>query len=58
MPRLYRTDTPSGADLRIYVTDVRTDADLVCFVTESRWEADRATMWFYTDISASPEMSV
>jgi hypothetical protein len=58
MPKLYRTDVMSEADLKIYVTDVRLDADLVVHETSDPWAATESGIWYYTDIRSDAEKIV
>ena len=58
MPKLYRTDIESEADLKVFVTDIRSDADLVIFETGNQWEATEARFWCYTNISSEADMTV
>ncbi len=50
MPKLFRTDIASEADLKVHVTDVRGEADLVVYETTDPWAATESTVWCYTDI--------
>jgi hypothetical protein len=50
MPRIYRTDTASEADLKVYVSDVRSEADLIVFETADEWAACEAPIWTYTQV--------
>lgn len=58
MPRFYKTDIESEADLKVFVTDIRSDAHLVVYETESSWEASDQKNWFYTDIRSEAEKVV
>jgi hypothetical protein len=50
MPKLYRTDIASEANLKVYVTDIRSDADLVVYEAADAWVATEPQIWYYTDI--------
>jgi hypothetical protein len=50
MPKLFRTDISSEADLKVFVTDIRSEADLVVYETTNEWDAAESQIWFYTDI--------
>ena len=58
MPRLFRTDVSSVADLKVYVTDVRTDAHLIVYETTDAWAATEAPIWCYTDIQSEADKSI
>jgi len=58
MPRLYRTDIESEADLKVYVTDIRSEADLVVYETGNEWEATESRFWCYTDIASEADRKV
>ena len=58
MPRLFRTDVSSLADLKVYVTDVRTDAHLIVHETTDAWAATDAPIWCYTDIQSEADKSI
>ena len=58
MPKLFKTDIASDADLTVYVTDIRSEADLVVYETTSEWEATEAAVWCYTDIRTDADKVV
>ena len=58
MPKLYKTDIESDAELKIFVTDIRSDADIVAFETGSQWEATEGPIWCYTDIRSDADKVV
>jgi hypothetical protein len=58
MPRLYKTDIASEADLKIFVTDVRSEADVVVYETSDVWAATEPTIWCYTDIRSEADKVV
>lgn len=55
MPKMFKTDIESDADLKVCVVDVRSDADLVIYETTSQWEATESTIWCYTDIRSDAD---
>ena len=55
MPKLYRTDIESDADLKVFVTDIRSEAQLIVFETTSAWEATEGPIWCYTDIRSEAD---
>jgi hypothetical protein len=52
MPKLFKTDIASEADVKVFVTDIRSEADAVVFETNDQWAASESTVWCYTDIRA------
>lgn len=58
MPRIYRTDVASQADLRVYVSDIRGEADLIVFETADDWAATEAPIWSYTQIKSEADKIV
>jgi hypothetical protein len=58
MPKLFKTDIVSEAELRVYVTDVRPDADLVIFETTDAWAATDQSLWCYTEIPGEADKVV
>ncbi|HSR34954.1 MAG TPA: DUF6150 family protein [Anaerolineae bacterium] len=58
MPKLYRTDVASEADLKVYVTDVRFEADLIVFETLDAWAAEEPAVWYYTGIEREADKVV
>jgi hypothetical protein len=58
MPKVYRTDIASEADLSVYVTDVRSEADLIVFETADLWAASEAAIWAYTEIASEADKVV
>lgn len=58
MPKLFRTDIASEADLKVFVTDIRSEADLVVYETTSQWEATEPQIWCYTDIRGEADKVV
>ena len=58
MPKLFKTDVASDADVKVFVCDIRSDADLVVFDTSSAWEASQSGIWFYTDIRGEADKTV
>lgn len=50
MPKLFKTDIESEADLKVYVTEIRSEADLVVYETENHWDAAGSQkIWSYTE---------
>ena len=50
MPKLYRTDIASEADLKVFVTTIGSEADLLVFETTNAWEATEPGIWCYVEI--------
>jgi hypothetical protein len=58
MPKIFRTDVASEADLKVYVTDVRSEADLIIFETSDEWAASEAFIWTYTQTKSEADKVV
>ena len=58
MPKLFKTDVLSEAELRVYVTDIRPDAHLVIFETTDAWAATDQPIWCYTEIRGEADKVV
>ena len=58
VPKLYRTDIASDAELKVFVTDIRTEADLVIFETADEWAATEPQIWCYTDTRSDADKVV
>ena len=58
MPKLFKTDVASEADVRLYRTDIRSEADIVAFITTSQWEATEGPIWCYTDVRSDADRVV
>jgi len=58
MPKLYRTDIASEANLKVFVTDIRSEADLVVYETTDAWAATQSQIWCYTDIRSEADKIV
>ncbi len=58
MPKLFKTDISSAADLKVFVTDIRSEADLIVYETTSQWEATESQVWCYTDIQSEADKTV
>ena len=58
MPRIYRTNIESEADLKILVTTIRSVADLVVYETASPWEATEPGIWCYVEVRGEAERVV
>ncbi len=50
MPKLFKTDISSEADLKVCATDIRSEADAVIFETTNEWDATEKLIWYYCDI--------
>ena len=50
MPKLFKSDVGSAADLKVFVTDIRSEADLIIYETTDGWAASESQIWCYTDI--------
>jgi hypothetical protein len=55
MPKLFKTDVASDADLRVAVADVRSEADLIVFETVDAWAATEPGIWTYTDVRSEAD---
>ena len=58
MPKLFKTDIASDADLKVFVTDIRSEADLVVYETTDQWAATESMVWCYTDIRSEADRVV
>jgi len=58
MPKLFRTDIASDAEVKVFVTEIRSEADLVVYLTQSQWEATEGPIWCYTDIRSDADKLV
>ena len=58
MPKLFKTDVHSDAELKVFVTDIRSDAHLVIFETTDAWAATEQPIWCYTDIRTEADKVV
>ncbi len=58
MPKLFKTDIASSADLKVFVADIRSEADLVIHETTDMWAATVAPVWCYTDIQSEADKTV
>ena len=55
MPKLFKTNISSEANLKVFVTDIRSEADLVVYETTNQWEAAESPIWCYTDIQSEAD---
>jgi hypothetical protein len=58
MPKLFKTDIASSADLKVFITDIRSEADLVVYETTDAWAATESQIWCYTDIQSEADKIV
>lgn len=58
MPKIFKTDIASDADLTVYVTDIRSEADLVIYETTSEWEATEPAVWCTIDVRTAADKVV
>ena len=58
MPKFFKTNIESEADLKVFVTDIRSGAHAVIFETTSEWEATESTIWCYTNIRSEADKVV
>lgn len=58
MPKFFKTDIESEADLRVTVTQIRSEAHLVVYETENQWEATDQPVWYYTDVRSEADKVV
>jgi hypothetical protein len=55
MPKLFKTEIASAADLKVFVTDVRSEADLIVYETMDEWAAAESQVWCYTDVQSAAD---
>jgi hypothetical protein len=58
MPKVFKTDIASEADLKVFVTDIRSEADLIVYETTDEWAATESQVWCYTDIQSAADKVV
>ena len=58
MPRLFKTDIASEANIKVFKTDIRSEADLIVFETNNEWEATEKQIWCYTTIQSEADKIV
>ena len=58
MPKFFKTDIESEANLKVYVTDIRSEADAVIHETANAWDAGVPLVWCYTDIRGEADRIV
>lgn len=58
MPRLFKTDIASEANLKVFVTDIRSEADAVVHETGDSWDATTPLVWCYTDVRGEADRVV
>jgi hypothetical protein len=58
MPKLFKTDIASEADLKVYVADIRSEAHLIVYETTDQWAATEPQIWCYTDIRSEADKIV
>ncbi len=58
MPKLFKTDIQSEADIKVFISDIRSDADIVVYETQSEWEATEAQIWCYSQIQRDADKVV
>jgi hypothetical protein len=58
MPKLWKTDIASEANLKVFITDIRSEADLAVFETANPWDATESPIWCYTDIQSEADRIV
>ena len=58
MPRLFKINIASEADVRVYVTDDRAEADLIIYETTDEWAATESPIWYYTDVLGRAERTI
>ena len=58
MPKLFKTDIASEANLKVFVTDIRSDAELIVYETTDAWAATESPIWCYTDIQSEADKIV
>ena len=58
MPKMFKTDIASEADVKVFVTDIRSEADLVVYETTDQWAATESTVWCYTDTQSEADKVV
>lgn len=55
MPKLFKTDIQSEADVKVFISDIRSEADIVIYETQSEWEATEKQIWCYTNIQSDAD---
>ncbi len=58
MPKLFKTDSASAANVKVFVTDIRSEADLVMYESTDQWAATESQVWCYTDIQSEADKTV
>lgn len=58
MPKLFKTDIASEANLKVFVTDIRSEAELIVYETTDSWAATESQIWCYTDIQSEADKVV
>ena len=58
MPKLFKTDIQSEANIKVFTCDIRSDADIIVFETQSEWEATEKQIWCYTNIQSDADKIV
>jgi len=58
MPKLYKTDIASEANVKVFVTGIRSEADLVVYETTDTWAATESQIWCYTGIQSEADKIV
>jgi hypothetical protein len=58
VPKLFKTDIASDADLKVFVSDIRSEAHLIVYETTDQWAATEPQIWCYTDIRSEADKVV
>jgi hypothetical protein len=58
MPKLFKTDIASEANVKVYVTHIRSEADLIVYETTDMWAATEGPIWCYADIRSEADKVV
>jgi len=58
MPKIFKTDIESEADLKVLECDVRSEAHLVFYETTSMWEATKVPLWCFVEIRGEADKTV
>ena len=58
MPKLFKTDVASDADLKVFITDIQSEAHMVVYETSDPWLATESSIWCYTDMRSEADKVV
>lgn len=58
MPKLFKTDIHSEADIKVFISTIGSEAHLIVFETQSQWEATVPQIWCYTTVKSEANKTV